>query len=192
MGNLDFLAKDDELLKVASDAGLSMIIVGLESPFQKTLEIIGKKNYHSKDYKSIIKKIQDYGISVLGYFMFGLDTDKKTIFDDTINFLSEIEIDIAGLCVLTPYPGTPIFEKLELQGRILTKDWSKYDMNTAVFQPKNMTPEELELGTQRVAKEFYSLNSVVKRSAKAIKYGFYSFATVATINYMYLKWARQF
>lgn len=192
MGNLDFLSKDDDLLKTASDAGLSMILVGLESPFQKTLDLIGKNNYHTHQYKSVIRKIHDYGISVLGYFMFGLDTDRKKIFDDTINFLSDIEIDIAGLCVLTPYPGTPLFEKLDRENRILTKDWSKYDMNTAVFQPRNMTPTELESGTQKVAKEFYSLDNVMKRIMKSKKYGFYPFSIVAAINYMYLKWAKQF
>ena len=92
----------------------------------------------------------------------GFDTDTKAIFDDTLEFLVRTKLPTLGLNVLTPYPGTRIYRRFEDQGRIISHDWSHYDHYTVVFQPKNMTPQELAEGHHYVQSEFYSFSSIVR------------------------------
>jgi radical SAM superfamily enzyme YgiQ (UPF0313 family) len=148
-GNITILEKDDELLKLASEAGCKVWFVGLESVSQSTLDKIGKGNQANK-YIESIKKIHDYGMSVFGSFIFGFDTDTVSTFKNTADFVQVSGLDTVEFYILTPYPGTPLFDRLDKEGRILTKDWSKYNENQVVFKPKNMTPEQLFNGTSEV------------------------------------------
>ena len=165
-GNLDSLAKDDELLKLASEAGCRIWFVGMESVSQKTLDFLGKNN-SIKDYKSLIGKIHDYNMSIFASFIFGFDTDTIDVFDKTIENVFDLDIDEANFGILTPYPGTPLFDRLEKERRIITKDWSKYTENNVVFQPKNMTPNELMDGTIRVRRAINSFSGIFKRKVKS-------------------------
>ena len=83
--------------------------------------------------------------------------------------MNELEMDVVEINILTPYPGMPLFNKLEKEGRILTKDWSKYNQVDVVFQPKQMSVEELKAGARKVAKEFYSWSNLIKRNLKIFK-----------------------
>ena len=159
-GNID-LAKDDEFLKLASDAGCSAWIIGFESINQKSLDSVGKKN-RVDDYLSSIKKIHDYGMRIEGGFIFGFDHDTPDIFDETADFIRKSEIDFPNCRVLTPFPGTPLFDRLDKDGRILTRDWSLYNYYHVVFQPKHMTPEELQSGWSRITNEFHSSFNYLK------------------------------
>ena len=76
---------------------------------------------------------------------------------------------------MTPFPGTPIYKKLENKKRILTKDWSKYNLKNVVFKPKNMTETELMNGLKKVYKMLYSTPNTVKRISRSLNYGFYPF-----------------
>jgi len=93
-----------------------------------------------------------------------------------------LKIDVADFCILTPFPGAPIFNRLEKEGRILTKDWSKYTMKNVVFEPKNMTPEELLLGVKMMYIEFYSMQNTVKRVFRSFRLGLYPFFSVLARN----------
>ncbi len=192
LGNISMFERDDELLKLAAEAGLMEIKIGLESPNQAAIDSVSKWTNKVKNYASVIKKIHDYGISVLGYFMFGLDVDTKDIFDETLDFVQTIELDLANFMILTPYPGTPIYDQFEKEDRILTKDWSKYDLDHVVFQPKNMSPEELLSGTKRIAKEYYSSINNIKRILRSTKMGFYPFLSTSVLSYITRRWAKQF
>jgi radical SAM superfamily enzyme YgiQ (UPF0313 family) len=128
-----------------------------------------------KDYPSTIKKIHDHGMIVHGNFIFRFDTDCRDIFDKTVEMIYDWEIDLCLFNVLTPFPGTPLFDRLEMEGRILTKDWAKYDLETAVFQPKHMSPQELEKGTLEVQNIFSSTFNIVKSLTKSMKIGLYPF-----------------
>jgi radical SAM superfamily enzyme YgiQ (UPF0313 family) len=92
----------------------------------------------------------------------GFDTDTKAIFDDTLEFLARTKLPTMALHVLTPYPGTKIYQRFKNQGRIISHDWSHYDHHTVVFQPKNMTPRELAEGHHYVQSEFYSFSSILR------------------------------
>jgi len=160
-GNIDILGRDEEFLRLAQEAGCSGWIIGFESIVQKSLDSVNKKN-KADNYLSSVKKIHDYGMRIEGSFIFGFDFDTKEVFDETINFFKKSEIDFPNCRVLTPFPGTPIFDKFEKEGRIFSKDWSLYNYYNVVFKPKNMTPEELQDGWARVMDEFHSAFNFLK------------------------------
>jgi len=182
-GTVNVLSKDDELLRLASEAGCVEWFVGFESLSQENINAIGKRTNVVKEYKIAVKKIHDHGMLVTASFIFGFDGDTKNVFSETLDAAYDMEVDSAGFHILTPYPGTPLFERLEREGRILTKDWSRYrELDSVVFQPKNMTPYELLDGTQYVKKEFFSFNNVVIRSLKTMKIGMYPFIQNALVK----------
>jgi radical SAM superfamily enzyme YgiQ (UPF0313 family) len=181
-GNINMLGKDDELLQLASDAGCIGWSIGFDSLSQESLYSIQKVHNKVLEFTNSVKKIQDYNMTIFGSFIFGFDTDTTDVFRLTSDFLRRANIDVPIFNILTPYPGTPIYYRLEKEGRILTKDWSKYTLNNVVFQPKNMTKEELLNGTINMYKEFYSSPNTLKRIFKSLKLGFYSFLLVGIQN----------
>ena len=122
--------------------------------------------------KEIIEKkilrLHDYNMAVQGGIIFGFDHDTPDVFDITLDTINSWELDVLEINILTPYPGTRLFEKLDNAGRIFTKDWSHYNQVEVVFEPKYMTPEELMVGARKVAKEFYSIHDIIKRGARII------------------------
>ena len=180
-GNINVLGKDEELLKLASEAGCIGWFVGLESISQESLDTICKKPNVVADYKKAIKKIRDYNMAVNGSFIFGFDKDTPDIFDKTIEVIDNLDLDVAICDILTPYPGTPLYSRLEKQNRIITKDWSKYDTLNVVFKPKKMTEEQLFEGTHKVIRHIYSYTKTLKRTLKSSKLG-YPFLTTTLQN----------
>jgi radical SAM superfamily enzyme YgiQ (UPF0313 family) len=103
----------------------------------------------------------------MGCFVFGFDHDTARTFDETAAFAVEHNIDLPRYAILTPFPGTPLYRRLETEGRILTRDWSLYDGQHVTFQPRQMSPQELLQGTERAWKRTYSYRSIFKRLAGA-------------------------
>ena len=182
-GNVRYLNRDDELLKLASEAGCVEWAIGFESISQKSLSLVGKSTNKVDEFSATVDKIHDYGMDVKGNFMFGLDEDYPDIFDDTINAVYDLNLDLFGARILTPFPGTPLYDDLEKEKRILTKDWSKYDTCNVVFQPKHITPQELLDGFIRVRRTVSSPYSNFKRAIKCLKFGPYSFLTTGIPNF---------
>ena len=182
MGNVNVLAKDDELLKLASEAGCILWHTGFESVSQETLNSIGKKTNKVEEYKATIKKINDYGMVLFGEFVFGFDSDTPDIFKKTEKIINKWNF-LPGFQILTPYPGSPLFNKFEREGRILTKDWEKYTTQNVVFKPKNMSETQLEEGVKYLLKNFYSYPRVFKAALKNLKFGFNKYSIVKNISY---------
>lgn len=170
--NIPILGKDDEFLKLASEAGCVGFSVGFESIYQQSIDFINKPTNKVENYASAIKKVHDYGIILIGSFVFGSDYDTLEIFDETDEFVNKYEIDVPDPYVLTPYPGTPLFDKLDKEGRILTRDWAKYNLERVVFQPKNMSPEELEINTKLLHDIWKKYSNIFRRTMKSAKYGY--------------------
>ncbi len=162
-GNINVLSKDDEFLKLASEAGCIRWLVGIESISQETINCMKKGTNKVKDYASAIRKVKDYGMLVTGLFMFGFDTDTVMVFESTLKAMRDLNLDTASFSILTPYPGTGVFQDLEASGRILTKNWSLYTEGNLVFQPRQMTREQLLLGTRKAAMEYYSFANSMRR-----------------------------
>ncbi len=157
------LAKDEELLALAAESGLRYVLVGLETPSASALKETGKSFIKTSEVKERIAMFNKYGINVDSSFIFGFDEHDKNIFQQTYDYCLEIGIQSIHSVLLIPFPGTPVYKKLEEEGRLLTKDWSKYDGVHAVFQPKGMTREELERG----AYWFHGKTGKLQKQAKA-------------------------
>jgi radical SAM superfamily enzyme YgiQ (UPF0313 family) len=159
------LAKNKELLKLAAKSGCLGLFIGFESLNELSLQSVNKAINKVQDYAENARKLHDHGILILAAFMFGFDHDDKSVFEKTLDFLIKNKFVAASLCVLVPYPGTKLHRKFEEEGRILTRDWSKYDYGNVVFKPKLMEPEVLEEGALWTAREFYSRSSIISRFA---------------------------
>ena len=156
------LAKDKGMLELCRLSGCAALFFGLESVSPSSLMGIKKTLKSIEETEEAIKVIQGNGIAFHPSIILGFDTDTKAIFDDTLEFLARTKLPTISLHVLTPYPGTRIYQRFKDQGRIISDDWSHYDHHTVVFQPKNMTPRELAQGHHYVQSEFYSFSSIVR------------------------------
>ncbi|MGF1787331.1 radical SAM protein [Photobacterium swingsii] len=140
------IARDKELLDAAAKAGFKAVLLGIETPSEDALKAQKKGFVKPSKMKEHIAEIKRHGIEVWGDFLFGFDEHDTSIFEQTQEFIKEIKVDKVIPHYMIPFPGSATFNQLEQEGRILTKDWSKYDGSHPVYQPKNMTVNELEDG----------------------------------------------
>ena len=155
---------DDEFLSLAAGSGCKQLFIGFESISQNSLDGANKGFNQTEEYIDVIKNIHSHGIAVQAGFVFGFDGDTHEIFEKTIEFLDKANIDNATFHILTPYPNTPLYDRLMDENRILTYDWARYNArNDVVFTPKNMSSEQLLIGFNEVNRRFYSLKSILKR-----------------------------
>lgn len=166
-GTTNVLLKvDEKFLRLANKSGCVEWFVGFESVSQAALNGIKKTHNKVEDFEKMIKRVHKHGMTVQGGIIFGFDEDTPGIFDTTLQKIYEIGIDVLEVNILTPYPGTPLYDRLEKEGRIFTKDWSKYNQVEVVYTPKNMTVKELYDGAKHVSKEFYSWPNIISRNVK--------------------------
>jgi radical SAM superfamily enzyme YgiQ (UPF0313 family) len=107
--------------------------------------------------------LHDRGIALQGCFVFGLDDDTPDVFRRTAEFAVAARIDLPRFAIVTPFPGTGLYHQLESEGRLLTRNWELYDGQHAVFQPAQMTVDELQRGTEAAWKFAYSWRSIARR-----------------------------
>ena len=161
-------AQDLEFLKSAAQSGCKQLFIGLESVSQKSMDGAGKGFNRVEEYSRLIGRIHEHGIAVQAGIVFGFDHDSESIFAETLEFLEMSGVQNATFNILTPYPGTPLYRRLEAEGRILTRDWSKYNgREDAVFQPRHMSPETLVQGYSDANRRFYSSSSVYRRLTRS-------------------------
>ncbi|MGA2762683.1 MAG: radical SAM protein [Spirochaetia bacterium] len=150
------LAQDRELLELCRKSGCAALFFGLESVSADGMQSL-RKSYHSiEESEEAIRIIQGQGIAFHPSIVLGLDTDTPAIFDDTLEFLHRNRIPTVTVNVMTPYPGTRTYKRLAEKGRLISDDWYYYDHKCVVFQPKHMSPEDLQEGYRHVMKSFYS------------------------------------
>ena len=154
---------DDEWFKLAKESGCIGVLTGFESLNSKSLLINGKGFNVVEKYKFLTHRLHENKIAILGCFVFGLDGDDKSIFERTIQFVNETSIDLVQYAIYTPFPGSPLFNKMKKNKRIISYDWNKYDGKHVVFKPFNMTEDELQNGFYRAWKKTYSYKSIFKR-----------------------------
>jgi len=187
-GNVDVLAEDEELLRISHQAGCIEWISGFETFSQESLNGAHKKTNIVEDYTRAVKKIHKFKMSVFGTFVLGFDEDTPDIFNVMQEHIGKLGIDAVNFAILTPYPGTPLFNRLEKERRILTKDWSKYNRKNVVFEPKNMTKKQLEEGFQYITRYFSSISYMGYRTLRSLSLGSYPFiATFAGNLSQYMK-----
>jgi len=159
------LADDPELLELAATSGCRGLLMGLESISPENLRA-SRKGFNSPDrFVFLVEKLHDHGIALQGCFVFGMDGDDAGVFEKTAQLAVDAKIDLPRFAVVTPFPSTLLYRRLEREGRILTRNWELYDAQHVVFQPKRMSVRELEQGTEAAWKHAYSWKSIATRLA---------------------------
>lgn len=152
------------LIEKASEAGLRSIFVGFETFSEENLRQSNKNQNLQKDYEKAVQRLHSLGIMINGSFVFGLDEDDNDVFKRTVDWGVKNAITTSTYHILTPYPGTKLFQDLENQGRILTKNWDLYDTRNVVYKTKNISAEDLKAGYDWSYEEFYSWKNILKAS----------------------------
>lgn len=159
------ITKDDALLSLMRKAGCSVVCVGFESVNAKTLQAYRKKQ-SLEDIVNAIEAFHRKKIKIHGMFVLGSDEDSERTVWDTLRFALRQKIDTVQMMILTPLPGTKMYNDLENQQRILSSDWSLYDGQHVVFRPKLLSARQLQLNVTKVYRRFYSLSQVFLLLAK--------------------------
>ena len=152
-----------ELLDLAAESGCRGLLMGLESISSANLSLSGKSFNRPERYGQVVELLHERRIALQGCFVFGLDEDRPGVFEATARFAVEAGIDLPRFAILTPFPGTTLYRRLEAEGRITTRNWSLYDGQHVVFQPRHLTAGELETGTERAWKLAYSWKNIGRR-----------------------------
>ena len=157
------LSKNRALLKLAQRSGCAGLFIGLESVSSENLKKLRKTPGNSADYAEAINIIRDAEILLHASLVFGFDDDDRSIFGKTLEFLEKNKVPTATFNILTPYPGTALFDRFKKEGRLLSQNWQDYNHRTVVFRPKNLTPEELAEGFNWLGRNFYTTTSIFSR-----------------------------
>jgi radical SAM superfamily enzyme YgiQ (UPF0313 family) len=159
------VARDPELLRLMADSGCHTLYIGFESINPATLEAYNKKQ-NREDIISCIGTVKDHGIHIHGMFVLGADTDDVETIRGTADFATGLRIDTVQFLILTPLPGTPLFHDMMESGRLLHRDWNKYDVQHVVFRPMLMSPATLQMETFRAMARFYSWRYIFRHLAR--------------------------
>lgn len=169
------IGREPSILELLAKGGCSIINVGIESVSQESLNILGRKTYKASELKDLVENIRSYGLDVYAGFMFGSDADTPNIFEETVNFINEMNIFLPQINILQPYPGSDLYNRLKEGNRLLFgEQWEKYDRQKVCFKPNNMSIEQLQEGYNWTVKKLFSYDSIFDRLNWLLKSGFYT------------------
>lgn len=157
---------DGNLIEKAAEAGLRSVFVGFETFSPENLKMSNKKQNLARDYSEAVKRLHSLGIMINGSFVFGLDHDNKDVFKRTVDWGIQNAITTSTFHILTPYPGTRLFNEMEQARRITSRNWDLYDTRHVVYRTTNLSTQELEDGYNWAYKEFYSWSNIFEASWK--------------------------
>lgn len=169
------------LIEKAAEAGLRSLFVGFETFSPKNLKQSNKKQNLQKDYSDAVNRLHSLGIMINGSFVFGLDDDDKDVFKRTVEWGVENALTTSTYHILTPYPGTKLYDDLKSQGRIISDCWDLYDTRHVVYETKNISKDALEEGYHWAYREFYRWRNILVASSKhdSLKHSLKHFAYTA-------------
>jgi radical SAM superfamily enzyme YgiQ (UPF0313 family) len=177
------VADDPELLDLAARSGCIGLLIGFESISPAVLKSIGKRVNLHRQYQEAIRKIHARSIHIQGSFIFGFDEDTPESIPATVQFVKENRLTGVNYCRLTPFPGTKLYADLDREGRIIDRDWSKYDRQNVVFQPRNFDPLDLQEKIFWAYGQTYNLRSLWQRRP----FSFQHFSLYLLLNFGYMK-----
>jgi radical SAM superfamily enzyme YgiQ (UPF0313 family) len=155
--------KNEKLLDLAARSGCKGLFVGVETVSEARVERMNKGMRNLRDTADAIARILGKGILFHASIVFGFDDDEPSIFDRTLEFMERTRVPSATFNILTPYPGTLIYEQFQKEGRLLTTDWRHYNHSTPTFVPRRMSVEQLCEGFLRVRRSYFDLGSIARR-----------------------------
>jgi len=153
------------LVDKAARCGLRSLFIGFETLSPDNLMEQGK--FHNLgDYGAVVRRLHDLGVMINASFVFGMDGDDPGVFERTVAWAVHQGIETATFHILTPYPDTPLFQRMQAGGRMTTFDWNRYDTRHAVFAPRRMSAGQLEAGYRRAYRDFYSWTNILGSTAR--------------------------
>ena len=164
-GTVQAVLRFPRLLEKAARAGMRSLFVGFETLSEESLRSVHKTHNLHRDYGEACRRLHGLGIMVNASFVFGMDGDDESVFDRTVEWAVRQGIESATFHILTPYPGTRLFRRMEKEGRLLTRNWDLYDTRHAVFRPARMSPAVLEAGYRRANAQFGSWPAILRAAA---------------------------
>ncbi|MBK6455890.1 MAG: B12-binding domain-containing radical SAM protein [Gemmatimonadetes bacterium] len=168
-------AHDEEFLELLVRSGCQGVLIGFESLNPANLESMNKRfNTAKGGFEKALANLRRHRIRVYGTFIFGYDGDTPESFAPTVSFAQEHAFYIAAFNHLTPFPGTPLYQRLEREGRLLYEAWwmdERYSYNRIPFMPKGMAPDELQRSCLAARRAFYGWPSILRRSIDAVNRG---------------------
>ena len=153
------VATQPDILKMLRPSGCRWLFIGFENVSRDSLQLLDENRWKAQmrsRYEELIENIHKAGVYIWGSFLFGTDNDRPGVFEDTLRFVMDNGIYSGSFTILTPLPGTALFEQMKRQGRILDEDWSRYTFWDVVYRPKHMTADQLAQGVAYVYDRFYS------------------------------------
>jgi len=175
-----------DLIREFAESGCKSLFIGFESINENSILSAGKKQNKVREYEELIAFLHGNGIMVNASMVFGFDYDEPSVFKNTLNWLIKNKIETMTAHILTPYPGTVLYKQLLTENRIIDFKPNKYNTSNVVFQPQNMTVEELRNGYLWIYREFYSFKNIIKRKPlnKSLRAPYFLF------NFGYRKYGR--
>lgn len=164
------IAHDEELLRLASLSGCRGLFVGFESLSGDRLRSWKKHWNLKRDYLAAVRRLHAAKIAVYAGFIFGGDGDTPDVFPRTLEFLLEANVECLQSTLMTPFPGTPLYDELDQQGRIVDRNWEHYDFGHLVIEPSDMSSEQLLEGFTWIKREFYARRRITGRALRSLRY----------------------
>jgi radical SAM superfamily enzyme YgiQ (UPF0313 family) len=172
-------------VELMAKSGCRALFVGFESIDRSTLKRTGKAQNDPAAYRDIVEQLHDHGIAIWGSFVFGFDSDDPEVFDRTVQFGIEAQLTMALYALLTPYPGTRLYQRLLSEGRLTDPHWWLHPDRLGgppYFVPAGMSREQLREGWQRAWKRFYSAGSIWRRWTLRPRSGWVQTAAYLPLN----------
>jgi radical SAM superfamily enzyme YgiQ (UPF0313 family) len=176
----------DKMLDLMVESGCQSLFIGFESLNQDSLRAVHKVQNNRGNFEILVERLHSRGIMINASIVFGLPNDTEKIFDETLEWCVKNRIETVTAHILTPYPGTKLYEKMLSEEKIIDFDLSHYDTAHVVIKPDGMTPETLYTGYINFYKKLYSFKNIIKRMpiSKKQRVPFLLF------NFMYRKFGR--
>lgn len=174
------------MLDLMKESGCQGLFIGFESINPSSLGGVHKVQNDRAKFEYAIQEIHKRGFMINASFVFGLDDDTPEVFQQTLDWIVEQKIETITSHILTPYPGTTLYDEFVRDNRLIDHDFSKYNTAHVVFQPKNMTPEQLYEGYLWMYRELYSVKNIFRRLPKTRK----QWIPYLTFNFLYRKYGR--
>lgn len=161
------IAQDDELLEMLAASGCRGLLIGMESLNQANLQAMGKEwNTAHGSYAHSLRQFRKHGLAIYGTFVFGYDEDDWDVVRDSVAFAREQKLFLAAFNHLVPFPGTPLYQRLQQEGRMLSDPWwlnQEGRVGDVAFRPSKISAAELESACLWARREFFSWSSLAQR-----------------------------
>lgn len=152
-----------EMMKLAHASGCRLLSIGIETTSRAGLEAVNKQWNRPERYAAAIRALRDHGIDVSTEMMIGLDGDDASVFERTYRFIMDNHISVPRVHIMTPIPGTPMWNEMLEQGRLRSADYGGYSGGNVVFQPRHIDADELQAGYWRLYERLFSLRAIARR-----------------------------